>query len=378
MLLRYCQAIIFMASVEKPTAKDYDGKVTQEQVDKLEEKRIKYAKAFEDGSADFDDAREDYQSYAASLLIDLSGKLSPIDTQVPPAEPPKPTEGTVKEGGNQDADTWKIVSMKDDPTKFKVVDGNGKNIATDFSSQVTAQGYIDYYVYQKHNAQPPPPPTDGQPTGDVDQFGIRCIKKSSIANRVFTDFKLEEKMRNYQSGKPSEWSTEYTCDTKEILQNVEVTVYEKINGFKKEADTISLKTCGPSHHDGARFWAIGDFATDGSPKRTMEIEDPHPNNHSVDPKPLTEIGGSIIGKWIGYKVITFVAEAKRHFETWIHFPVENIDSPEQDKWRQYINYDITEKKYLVATGSLITSRLDGVKKGDAPDFKYASAREVIA
>jgi hypothetical protein len=289
-----------MASEEyKPRPEDYDGKVTQEQIDTLEQKRVAFRQAYDQGSADLDALREDYQTYADQILIDLSGKL----------EPGQETEQT---------------------------------------------------------------------TTDVDKFGIRCIYKSTAANRFFDDFKLEEKMRNYRSGKKSEWSTEYTCDTKEIIQDVEATIYEKINGFKKEADTISLKLNGPAHKNGARFWIIPDFATDGDKKRTMEIEDPHPNNKGINPKPLTEIGDSIIGKWIGYKGISIVSGDKRHVESWIHFPVEDIDnvSKEQDKWRQYINYDVKEEKYLKATGSLITSRLDGVKKGDPPDFRYASVREV--
>lgn len=368
----------------KPNPEDYDGKVTQQQIDQLEEKRVKFAHALETGSADLDDFREDYQNYAIKLGIDLSGKLMPSDKPVPPTttEPPKPTEGTVKEpdgwGGNDDPDTWKVVHMKSPADKFKVVDGRGINIATDFTTEQTAQGYIDYAVWHKHNDNPQPPGGGGTASGDKDQFGILCIKKSTAANKVFTNFKLEEKMRNYASGKPSEWSTEYTCDTKEVLQSVEATIYEKINGFKNESDTISLKLNGPPHKDGARFWMIPDFSTSGDQKRTFEIEDPHPSNKGINPKPLSEIGGSIVGKWIGYKGISVVVNGKRHVESWIHFPVSNIDdiANEQDKWRQYITYDTSESKYQKATGSLITSRLDGVKKGDPPTYKYASVREV--
>lgn len=368
-------------SQTKPNPSDYDGKVTQEQIDQLEEKRIKFAHALETGSADLDDFREDYQGYAIKLGIDLSGKLMPSDKPPVDSEPPKPTEGTKKEGGNQDPDTWKVVHMKNPPEKFKVVDSSGKNIATDFTTVENAKNYVEYAIWHKYHDNPQPPNGGGgTTTGDKDQFGILCIKKSAAGNKVFTDFKLEEKMRNYSSGKPSEWSTEYTCDTKEILQSVEATIYEKINGFKNESDTISLKLNGPQHSDGKRFWFIPDFATDGSPKRTFEIEDPHPNNHSVNPKPMFELGTGIVGKWIGYKGISVVAGGKRHVESWIHFPVTDIEkvAEEQDKWRQYITYDNSESKYQKATGSLITSRLDGVKKGDPPTFKYASVREVQA
>lgn len=368
------------------TSEDYDGKVTQEQINELEKRRIAFATALEKGTADLDETREHYQTYAAELLIDLSGKLDPSvsDKPLPPAdkEPPKPTEGTPKEGGNPDPDTWKTAQMKNPPTKWKVVDDGGKNVATDFATEPNAQGYIDYYVWHKHyDVPPPPPPPDGKPpaTGDRDQFGVVMIYPSTPANKVETGFKLEEKMRNYASGKPSEWSTEYTNVSSSIIQNQEVTIYEKINGFKKEPDTLSLKQGGPPHQNKARFWICNDFATDGSPKRTLEIEDPHPNNHSVNPKPLVEIGGSLIGQWIGYKGISYQnADGTRHDESWIHYPVTNIDNvaDEQDKWRKYMVYT-TEKKYSTFLGKLTTSRLDGVRKGDPPTYKYASIREIV-
>lgn len=368
-----------MSQTEKPNPSDYDGKVTQEQIDQLEEKRVKFAHALETGSADLDDFREDYQTFAIKLGIDLSGKLMPQDKPPVDSEPPKPTEGTVKEGGNQDPDTWKVVHMKNPPEKFKVVDGTGKNIATDFTTVENAKNYVEYAIWHKYHDNPQPPNGGGGgTTGDKDQFGILKIKQDKAGGKFETNFKLEEKMRNYASGKPSEWSTEYTLVSQGSNSDVEATVYEKINGFKSEADTISLKLTGPEHSDGKCCWVIPDFATDGSPKRTLETEKPHPNNHSVNPKPLSEIGGSIIGKWIGYKGITYVKDGKRYVESWIHFPVSNIDAPEQDKWRQYIPTTVLSNDYLKANGKLCTSRLDGVKKGDPPTFKYASLREIQA
>lgn len=81
-----------------------------------------------------------------------------VDNSIPPPGPPKPTEGQVKTGGNQDPATWHIVNMTNNPALFKVVDDKGKNIATDFTTAVTAQGYIDYYVWVKGTPPPPPPP----------------------------------------------------------------------------------------------------------------------------------------------------------------------------------------------------------------------------
>ncbi|MDQ4073669.1 MAG: discoidin domain-containing protein, partial [Thermoproteota archaeon] len=88
----------------------------------------------------------------------------PGPTPTPGNPPPKPTEGVVLHGGwgaNPDPDTWSITNMRDKPNLFKVVDNTGRNVATDFTSRETAQGYIDYYKYLKDN--PSPTPTPGNP-----------------------------------------------------------------------------------------------------------------------------------------------------------------------------------------------------------------------
>lgn len=369
--------------------------VTPEQIDELEKLRIAYVHAQQTGATDLDAAREAYQDLALKLLIDLSGKLEPGPDQPPVTEPSKPTEGTVKEGGDQDPDNWHINPMRDDPSKFKIIDGNSKNIATDFSSVATAQEYIAYYRWQKVNPSTPlptPPSPDSPPTPthpidgthSTDQFGILCIKASAPSGKVETNFKLESKQRNYASGKPSEWSCEYTNVSKTPIENVEVTIYEKINGFKtNEPDSISIKIGGPNHSNGNCCWLIPDIMTDGSSKKTMETEFPHPKNHPVNPPSLFKIGESIVGKWIGYKGISQqTADGKRHVECWIHFPISNIDTVkdalEQAKWRKYITINIPDSRFFKASGNLTTSRLDGVKKDSLPEFKYASVREIVA
>ena len=74
--------------------------------------------------------------------------------------------GTRWEGANQDARTWQVVSMIDNPNLFKVVDANGKNIATNFTSRAQATAYIQEKQAQQAGTGTPgtgvPP---GTPTG---------------------------------------------------------------------------------------------------------------------------------------------------------------------------------------------------------------------
>lgn len=355
---------------------------------KLETLRLAYVKAQQSGSAELEPAREAYQDFATQLLIELSGKLD-----IPPGPDPGSDDGYVKPGGwhaNPDPKTWKVVPMKDNPAKFKVVDDKGVNVATGFKTQAGAQKYIDN---AKGSGQKCP---DGQhvdpasgncvpdtkpPVGDKDEFGVLKIYPDKTGGETQTKFLYEEKERHYASGKPSEWSCEYTAMSSTVEHNsdVEFTCYEKINGFKtNEPDTISDKCTGPPHQDGAHAWVIAEFMTDGSAKATYETEYPHPTYQKIDPKPATSIGGSIIGQWFGHKNITYVKGGDRYCESWIHFPVKDINNvgAEQNGWRQYVKPFKVDKKFVKANGRLTTSRLDGIKKGSAPDFKYTSVREI--
>jgi hypothetical protein len=342
---------------------------------KLENLRLAYVKAQETNSPDLDKAREAYQDLAVKLLVSLSGKLD-----VTPGPGPDVDEGYQKPGGwgskEQDKPAgWKVTAMKDDPSKFKVVDSAGINIATEFKSQASAQAFID----KAKGGNNPPPPTPG-PTGNKDSFGVVKIYPDKTGGATNTSFKGKEMERHYASGKPSENSYEYTCEASSPDHNsdIEATFYEKINGFKDAPDTISDKLTGPPHQDGAHGWVIGQFRTDGSTADTFETEYPHPNYQKINPKPATSIGGSIVGKWFGHKVISYVKGGKRFVESWIHFPVNNIDNvaAEQDQWRQYVKPMQVEDRFVKANGTLTTSRLDGIKKGSPPDFKYSSTREI--
>lgn len=363
----------------------HDGKISPEENQHLEELRKAFEEAARTGSADLDAKREAFQSFAAELLIDLSGKIEPG----PDVEPEGPYIKPGGWGANSDPATWKVTSMKDHPELFKVVDDKGKNVATGFKTVAGANAYIEKAsgtgkcpADQHFDAVAGKCVANGiGPALDKDQFGIMKIYRDMPGSEVNTTFKLEQKTRNYASGKPSEESCEYTAIAKSNMANsdIECTVYEKINGFKtKESDSISLKMTGPPHQDGSKSWVIPDFMTDGSAGKTMETENPHPKNKGVNPKPVTKIGGSLIGAWVGLKSITYIKGGKRFAESWIHFPVANIDNvkAEQDKWRQYVPVTEIESSCTEARGKLFTVRLDGIKKGSPPDFKYCSVREI--
>ena len=353
---------------------------------KLEELRKRYEDCSKTGCADLEDFREAYQDFATTLLIDLSGKLDPT-----PGPDPGADSGYVKPGGwsgNPDPKTWAITMMKDHPEMFKVIDDTEKNIATSFKTKEGAQAYIDKAMA---GGKCPPGqhfdpstqvcvPNLPAPSGDRDQFGILKICKDKVGGETVVKFVGREMERHYASGKASEDSYEFTAmmSSPDHNSDVEQTFYEKINGFKNSADTISDKATGPPHQNGAKSWVIALFDTDGSSKDTYETEYPHPNYQKINPKPATSIGGSIVGQWFGHKHITYVKDGKRYVNSWVHFPVKDINNvaAEQDSWREYVKTMEVDSKFTQARGTLNTSRLDGIKKGSPPDFKFSSVREI--
>ena len=217
---------------------------------------------------------------------------------------------------------------------------------------------------------------------ELDQFGIKKLYADKADGRLETKFEPEVKLRTYQSGKPSEWSLEDTNDADTAISNQEVTYYVKINGFKtNEPDTLSIKTLGPSHQDGSgRSWFIHQVMTDGSNKMNFQTEMPHPKNHDNHQQQKFVIGESIVGKWIGVKCVNFLVNdgTDRHLETWIDFPVPDINNP-PNNWRKYI--EIASGKsldhgFVKPTGALTTLRIDGIEKDSPPDVKYQSVREI--
>ena len=213
------------------------------------------------------------------------------------------------------------------------------------------------------NTIPIPEP---HPQAEKDQYGITKIYKDKPQGVLVqaSSFTEDNFWRNYKSG-GGEQSYENEYKANDSPDNIEVTGYVKINDFKKEADTISIKTKGPDHQDGdGKSWYINQVMTDGSDEKTFQIESPHPDNHDNHAKPFFVIGESIVGKWIGIKSISYLIDnnTDASIETWIDFPVADIANP-PNKWRKYI--DIPSAKaldhgFVNATGGNVLFRIDGV------------------
>jgi hypothetical protein len=287
-------------------------------------------------------------------------------------------------GANQDANTWKVVSMRSPATCFKVVDDAGKNIITNFSTAEAAQKYIDDSLA----ASPPPSPPSPAPTGDHDQFGILKIAPDAPGGRFETKFTTEFKTRNYSSGKPSEPTVEVTNNAGQAIKNQEFTIAFMITKFKNKDDTASMKILGGRHSSSnPKTGTCYDcqLSVFGSTNKMLEVERPHPSMHACHKlvKNFFTLGESIVNKWIVMKTVTYTTNGgkDRHIEMQIGFPVTDINKPEEITFRKYWEVDDTGQlpsgHIIEPIGPLSTLRIDGVKKNGI-EVKYASVREITS
>mgnify|MGYP003575358697 CR=1 FL=1 len=231
-----------------------------------------------------------------------------------------------------------------------------------------------------------PQPTVPPSSDLLDKYGIlKVYRDKPNGVQIFADeFKEDNFWRNYKSG-GGEWSYENEHKSKRVdVQDIEATFAVKINDFKKEEDTLSIKLLGDDHSDGSSDkWLIFQVSTLGKPGKNFQIEDPHPKNHDNHQKTLFDLGEGIVGKWIIVKAITFkTADGQdRKAETWINFPVDDINNVDNTRWKKYIDIESVKSLshgFVDATGNNVLLRIDGVTKdGKMPEVKYQSFREIL-
>jgi hypothetical protein len=220
-----------------------------------------------------------------------------------------PDPGYVKPGGwgaSADANTWKIVNMKDTPTLFKIVDSAGKNVAVNFRAQAGAQAYIDSHKGGGGPPPPPPPPPPG-PAGAIPvPTGFATTGKVSN-NFVFWG----RTTTNYASGGsgPSlRWDNEDIQST-QVLAGYEFNLGTK-HGSRGD-DNIDLKCRGNSHSDGKGGWYLPwiSWHGDGKPGETgCGKEYPHPST-THDPWNVEDkkanVGNIKDGNWHAFLVAVY-------------------------------------------------------------------------
>ncbi len=339
--------------------------------------------------------------------IDDNPVPDPDPTPGPDIDPIKPIEGTIKPGGwgadlvNKSA--WKVVNMKNPPEQFKVVDAAGKNVATSFTNQQEAEGFITYFQLHEFPPKdinpvptpgptPEPGPTPTPDTKELDSFGVKKIYPDADSKRVLTNPKIDPKIRHYASGAPDDNSIECTIDTKDkSFRDMEATVVIKNKGMEHH-DRFSYKLRGPAHKDNQGWWYIFETSTDGKwTNESFQIEKPHPKYFKYGNKitPLFNIGQDLRSANIGIKAITVnrTVNGKEgvHLEQWVNLdPLTTDGKPKNEGWQKYMEVDdvgqFDKGLMLECEGTLVTMRIDGIlsikDEAKMPEFLFTSVREV--
>ena len=241
----------------------------------------------------------------------------------------KPTpkdEGFVKPGGwggnTRKPKEWKVVSMKDDPKLFKVVDKKRKNIAANFFTKAGAQAFIDKAIeLSQEDGEPdepdntpevppvieepeiPKPPTGGTTTpGQLGPY--------PAIGKTFTSTRRPESgftTRHYASGKEDDKTVEQN------VKNIKARAHQFITYVTmksiEHSDNISLKLGGT--HNGSGWFDNGvDFE---SGQTCLGTEKKHPSTDTCVIKGPKI--GSVLNKKVGVAATYFADKNKTELWT---------------------------------------------------------------
>jgi len=273
------------------------------------------------------------------------------DPEPPNTDPTKPTEGTIKEGG-WGADLlkkneWKVVNMRDHPEQFKVVDGAGKNVATNFTKKETADNFVAYF--QTHEFPPkednPPTPEPGpnpEPTpggNGVDKFGTKLL----LADGSVVEYKYRENFRD---------------DGKRFDLNVGDWPQSEAQGYFKFTkdpvdDEVSIKWSEKSHSGSNDVQCYDSGVSIQTGDTRLRFENPHPNYSGNLGKGK---GVPLNDKWIGYKG-TKVVNSDGTVTIELYQDTGDNETKPSNQWKKIFSY--TDSKYK-RTGAhpYVTLRVD--------------------
>lgn len=242
-------------------------------------------------------------------------ELYPLVTGTKTAAPKD--EGFVKPGGwggnTRKPKEWKVVSMKDDPKLFKVVDKKRKNIAANFFTKAGAQAFIDKAIElsqedgdpDEPDTTPEEPPTIPPVTPPAGQLGPypgigETFKSTRRPEKGFTT-------RHYASGKADDRTVE--LNVKGIkAKNHQFITWVTIKSIE-HGDNISLKL-GGTHNSSGWFDNGVDFE---SGQTCLGTEKKHPSTDTCIIKGPKI--GSIINKKTGIAATYFADKNKTELWT---------------------------------------------------------------
>ncbi len=279
----------------------------------------------------------------------------------PDTDPIKPIEGTIKPGGwgadlvNKSA--WKVVNMKNPPEQFKVVDAAGKNVATNFTNQQEAEGFIAYFQLHEFppkdiNPVPTPGPTPEPgptptPGGSVTKDGVKIPYETT--GKMEYGFKNNDRDDGKRMDFNSLKGDEYV--------NAAVLGYFSLKNVPD--DEVSGKFSAMPHSgDGAQTDCYDLGVNNKGGDTRVRFEHLHP--HYTSALATGDKGKSLGEKFLGYM---FVRKNQPNgnvlCETW-QDQGDNEGSAPSNNWVKLFSWEDTKYKVTKYNdGHQITIRVDG-------------------
>lgn len=310
----------------------------------------------------------DGKKYKLTGTVDFSDlQITKVDDDIPDPEPPtnpptepgteppvvvlppttQPTEGTIKPGGWGadliNKDKWHVVNMRDFPEQFKVVDGAGKNVATNFKTKEVAENFIAYFKvnpFPPTTTQPPiePPvepekPTEPPASGTgVDKNGVKLLV--SDGKTITYDYE-----KDTRKGKND--GIRYNMKNVGKWEQSEVTGYFK---FEKDPvdDEVSIKWSQVPHsgRNMVNCYDSGVSIKNGKTRLRMELK--HPDYSGAL---ATGQGSPLKDKWIGYKGIKTVGTDGSVTIKLYQDTGDNEGDKPANQWKEIFSH--VDKKYKI-------------------------------
>jgi hypothetical protein len=276
----------------------------------------------------------------------------------------------VKEGGwggdEASAATWESVPMKDDPSMFKVVDKQGKNIAHKFASEAEADNYIKYHqcIQEGGDTDPSPEPPGPEPEPEPEPPGPEPTPTPTpgatpypIKGTPMQSTQRGPTTRHYASGKPDDETIEK--NVKGIpFKNYQWVTYTTMHKIEHD-DNISVKFGG--HHMGKKGWYDCGISFEG--QTCLGVEPKHPSTKLCVVKgPKLD---SVIEKKTGVAGVYFTDENK--IELWID---------QGQGWKKAAEGVGVGGLKPEAGNQETQLRIDGFEKGSVPTIHSAIVTEI--
>ncbi len=259
---------------------------------------------------------------------------------------PIPSEGFVKEGGwggDKNPHKWKIVNMKDRPVLFKIIDEAGKNVATDFTTNQTAQYYIDYHKYvwqgetEPEGPGPGPEEPEPEPKPEEPQEGASITKDFvQVPVQVLGEFDYDVR-EDWRDG-GARFNMKGPNSTS--LVTVGYFIADKDGGDEVSSKVLMGRHTGePGEPDSYMGGGYDLGISVNGKKPRMRAENPHPKYTDTLTSPVVAKDGlSFVGKWRG--MMTIVTQEKEGVRIeWFQDQGDNETKPANSWIKLYEYFD---------------------------------------